>query len=165
MIEILHYTLRTLNYGNYGIFLSMGHAGFLSSTVSCLCIVLITDAIKPFYLGLQGFGVWGSAAGSRALGFLGWLALNSGFLVSELERFGKQEHPTSLHARSVGFPMLSSYKVQNWRSGGMPKVHRRVDSGRSCLQGFVLSSYISKIRAASSNNTYPESPIPLTRGI
>ena len=26
-------TLRTLNYGNYGIFLSMGHAGFCPSTV------------------------------------------------------------------------------------------------------------------------------------
>ena len=27
-------TLRTLNYGNYGIFLLMGHAGFCPSTVS-----------------------------------------------------------------------------------------------------------------------------------
>ena len=36
MIEILHYLiLRTLNYGNYGIFLIMGNAGFLSSTVVC----------------------------------------------------------------------------------------------------------------------------------
>ena len=26
-------TLRTLNYGNYGIFLMMGNAGFMSSTV------------------------------------------------------------------------------------------------------------------------------------
>ena len=26
-------TLRTLNYGNYGIFLIMGHAGFWPSTV------------------------------------------------------------------------------------------------------------------------------------
>ena len=26
-------TLRTLNYGNYGIFLIMGHAGFCPSTV------------------------------------------------------------------------------------------------------------------------------------
>ena len=33
MIEILSITLRTLNYGNYGIFLLMGHAGFISSTV------------------------------------------------------------------------------------------------------------------------------------
>ena len=32
MIEILH-DLRTLNYGNYGIFLIMGNAGFISSTV------------------------------------------------------------------------------------------------------------------------------------
>ena len=27
-------TLRTLNYGNYGIFLILGNAGFISSTVS-----------------------------------------------------------------------------------------------------------------------------------
>ena len=27
-------TLRTLNYGSYGIFLIMGHAGFCPSTVS-----------------------------------------------------------------------------------------------------------------------------------
>ena len=35
MINILHYLkdLRTLNYGNYGIFLIMGNAGFLTSTV------------------------------------------------------------------------------------------------------------------------------------
>ena len=29
-------TLRTLNYGNYGIFLIMGHAGFCPSTVVSL---------------------------------------------------------------------------------------------------------------------------------
>ena len=35
MIQILHYlTLGTLNYGNYGIFLTMGYAGFISPTVS-----------------------------------------------------------------------------------------------------------------------------------
>ena len=28
-------TLRTLNYGNYGIFLIVGHAGFCPSTVGC----------------------------------------------------------------------------------------------------------------------------------
>ena len=37
MIEILHDLkdpkLRTLNYGNYGIFLIMGNAGYISSTV------------------------------------------------------------------------------------------------------------------------------------
>ena len=30
-------TLRTLNYGNYGIFLIMGHAGFCPSTVCLKC--------------------------------------------------------------------------------------------------------------------------------
>ena len=29
-------SLRTLNYGNYGIFLIMDNAGFISSTVRCL---------------------------------------------------------------------------------------------------------------------------------
>ena len=33
MIEILSITLRALNYGNYGTFRIMGHAGFISSTV------------------------------------------------------------------------------------------------------------------------------------
>ena len=35
-------TLRTLNYGNYGIFLIMGHAGFCPSTV----------------FWVEGFGDW-----------------------------------------------------------------------------------------------------------
>ena len=35
MIETpMHYLLRTLNSGNYGIILDMGNAGFISSTVS-----------------------------------------------------------------------------------------------------------------------------------
>ena len=32
MIEILH-DLKALNYGNYGVFLIMGNAGFIPSTV------------------------------------------------------------------------------------------------------------------------------------
>ena len=34
-------TLRTLNYGNYGIFLIMGNAGFCPSTVSLVVLVMI----------------------------------------------------------------------------------------------------------------------------
>ena len=34
MIEILSMTLRTLNYGNHGIFLVTGNAGFVSSAVA-----------------------------------------------------------------------------------------------------------------------------------
>ena len=34
--------LRTLNYGNYGIFLIMGNAGFCPSTVSMLTIITLT---------------------------------------------------------------------------------------------------------------------------
>ena len=33
IVYSLLWTLRTLNYGNYGIFLNMGNAGFISSTV------------------------------------------------------------------------------------------------------------------------------------
>ena len=33
-------TLRTLNYGNYGIFLIMGNAGFCPSTVVMVMIVM-----------------------------------------------------------------------------------------------------------------------------
>ena len=61
MIEILHYLkLRTLiSYGNYGIFLTTGNAGFLSSTVECRRV--------------SGLGVAG--LGSEAVGF-GGLGLN-----------------------------------------------------------------------------------------
>ena len=45
-------TLRTLNYGNYGIFLIMGNAGFCPSTVSPVdshislqCIVLLPEGL------------------------------------------------------------------------------------------------------------------------
>ena len=34
MIEILHYHISTLNYGDYGMFPIMGYAGFISSTVA-----------------------------------------------------------------------------------------------------------------------------------
>ena len=34
-------TLRTLNYGNYGIFLIMGHAGFCPSAVRVLFFLLL----------------------------------------------------------------------------------------------------------------------------
>ena len=60
MIEILSITLRTLNYGNYGMFLIMGHAGFISSnrfsegslppTGACCrrpCIALWFQGLKP----------------------------------------------------------------------------------------------------------------------
>ena len=46
-------TLRTLNYGNYGIFLIMGNAGFCPSTVSILItpiqvlITLLTKSHDP----------------------------------------------------------------------------------------------------------------------
>ena len=34
-VDDINPALRTLNYGNYGISLFMGHAGFISSTVGC----------------------------------------------------------------------------------------------------------------------------------
>ena len=34
MIDILHYLIRTLNYGNCGIVLTMGDAGFISEKSS-----------------------------------------------------------------------------------------------------------------------------------
>ena len=36
MIQVLSMTLRTLNYGNYGMFLTMGNAGLISSIVVVL---------------------------------------------------------------------------------------------------------------------------------
>ena len=39
-------TLRTLNYGNYGIFLIMGHAGFCPSTVVYNCVMESSDGFQ-----------------------------------------------------------------------------------------------------------------------
>ena len=38
-------TLRTLNYGNHGIFLIMGHAGFCPSTVVDELFMILYDMI------------------------------------------------------------------------------------------------------------------------
>ena len=51
MIEILCITLRTLNYGNYGIFLIRGHAGFISSTVAVIPAVFYKEAFAGLLLG------------------------------------------------------------------------------------------------------------------
>ena len=51
-------TLRTRNYGNYGIFLIVGHAGFLPSTVlRLLTLALVSAAVNmasscPFFIRL-----------------------------------------------------------------------------------------------------------------
>ena len=45
--------LRTLNYGNYGIFLIMGNAGFISSTVG----------MKMAGRGLDDYGAFGFSDG------------------------------------------------------------------------------------------------------
>ena len=43
-------TLRTLNYGNYGIFLIMGNAGFCPSTVSrSLLTTVMQPGLPPLY--------------------------------------------------------------------------------------------------------------------
>ena len=44
-------TLRTLNYGNYGIFLIMGNAGF------CPSAILLPGIQKPTVLGRGGLGL------------------------------------------------------------------------------------------------------------
>ena len=46
-------TLRTLNYGNYGIFLIMGNAGFCPSTV--VFLLMYTASSTGHYMGLHGF--------------------------------------------------------------------------------------------------------------
>ena len=47
-------TLRTLNYGNYGIFLIMGNAGFCPSTVSLGFMVGLLDRLRGSRV--QGLG-------------------------------------------------------------------------------------------------------------
>ena len=45
-------TLRTLNYGNYGIFLIMGNAGFCPSTVSLLLRQEDTEGFEVLRFGI-----------------------------------------------------------------------------------------------------------------
>ena len=54
-------TLRTLNYGNYGIFLIMGNAGFCPSTV---CV-----AGRSCQEGLKLEGLFAGGGGGLGLGF------------------------------------------------------------------------------------------------
>ena len=65
-------TLRTLNYGNYGIFLIMGHAGFCPSTV----VFKVQKNKGPLDL-LQGFlkGSMGLSIGVLLKGSIGRLKL------------------------------------------------------------------------------------------
>ena len=59
-------TLRTLNYGNYGIFLIMGNAGFCPSTVGShvdvTCIITRTMSMATFISRARGcFVITGSS--------------------------------------------------------------------------------------------------------
>ena len=47
-IYILSITLRALNYENYGRFPIMGHAGFISSTVSLSLSLSLSFSLSPF---------------------------------------------------------------------------------------------------------------------
>ena len=49
-------TLRTLNYGNYGIFLTLGNAGFCPSAVYNLLFVVGLVAAGMHSIMLEGFG-------------------------------------------------------------------------------------------------------------
>ena len=51
-------TLRTLNYGNYGIFLIMGNAGFCPSAVGA-------SSFRDEALSNQRFGLFGGGLGFR----------------------------------------------------------------------------------------------------
>ena len=62
-------TLRTLNYGNYGIFLIMGHAGFCPSTVTR------TSDAKSGVMKGKALGQKASKCGIRNLCGLGLLGL------------------------------------------------------------------------------------------
>ena len=55
-------TLRTLNYGNYGIFLIMGNAGFCPSTVVVILVPFLHSILTKGKFGgrgLQGLRLWG----------------------------------------------------------------------------------------------------------
>ena len=81
-------TLRTLNYGNYGIFLIMGNAGFCPSTVG---------TIRGHYyqlLRLRPLGGGGALILHLALGDFG-LPSHSGFLFL-LRKFNLSYHNGAL---------------------------------------------------------------------
>ena len=59
-------TLRTLKYGNYGIFLIMGNAGFCPSTV---VLVLLQALILE--VGMKVMGFFFRAVGAYGSGVLG----------------------------------------------------------------------------------------------
>ena len=52
-------TLRTLNYGNYGVFLIMGNAGFRPSAVLLMPVLFSISKIAKGVWGLRLFGVRG----------------------------------------------------------------------------------------------------------
>ena len=68
-------TLRTLNYGNYGIFLIMGHAGFCPSTV-VIMILITVKTIVTIQVRSNLYIAWKSCLWVRLLesGF-GWLGV------------------------------------------------------------------------------------------
>ena len=53
-------TLRTLNYGNYGIFLIMGSAGICPSAVGPFGYEPYALGFCPSVSGPQGMGTWAS---------------------------------------------------------------------------------------------------------
>ena len=70
-------TLRILKYGNHGIFLIMGNAGFISSSVGPLGVNIpfLGGALGLSALAVQGFRASGlrvfGVSGFRGLGFRG----------------------------------------------------------------------------------------------
>ena len=61
-------TLRTLNYGNYGIFLIMGHAGFCPSAVVVSRGSLCAAGSQSAREFREGWGVVGSKTSPRRQG-------------------------------------------------------------------------------------------------
>ena len=58
MTEIPSMTVRTLNYGNYGIFLAMGNAGFRSSAVSSQLRAGVSSVRGDLGLGFLVLAFW-----------------------------------------------------------------------------------------------------------
>ena len=57
-------TLRTLNYGNFGIFLIMGNAGFCPSAVTPPVLHVKANMCYGRRLGARGFGSFTLLGGS-----------------------------------------------------------------------------------------------------
>ena len=129
-------TLRTLNYGNYGIFLIMGNAGFCPSTIGATRSVWGGGGFRSSGLGGLGFRVGGlGGLGFRGLGFRVCSTGNrpSGFM--------SQTEDTWILLQTSGIACSCEYRgrpVQKWFACTLSMAGCFLHLGRRNFVGFSL---------------------------